>query len=84
MNPQPKRRWTLGRLATWAGSIATALSILVGAVWTASADRATIRSRGETNEAKIADHEKRLRDVEEHLGQIAGDVRWIRETMEKK
>jgi hypothetical protein len=74
----------LAKLVGLVGGIVTLCLALGGAVWTAAADRATIRDRGQANQAHVADHETRLRVLERDLPRIGTDVRWIRETMEKK
>lgn len=83
MTPKPAhRRWTWRGLAAVAGSIATALGVLFGAVWAASADRAGLERAVEAHGADLTDHEQRIRTVEREMHQIAADVQWIRRTME--
>lgn len=80
MSEQDKRRWTLGAIAvlvTWSLTV-------VGAVWAASADRAVMWGQIRSQAAQTADHELRLRSVEKQAEQIAADVRWIRQTLEKQ
>jgi len=58
-------------IGTWAAT-------LLGTAWAVSADRAQLATQVEANAAKLADHEGRLRTVENTLITIATDVRWIR------
>ena len=78
-NGNGKRRMSLTTVAilvTWALTI-------IGAVWAASADRASLAGQVQFSAEQIADHEARLRTLERQTSQIAGDVRWIRRTLEQ-
>jgi len=75
-----RRRWSMaavGVLVTWSLT-------LIGAVWAASADRASIADRLEANSHRITDHEQRLRVLEQQLTQVSADVKWIRQTLERQ
>jgi len=80
VNSERRKPWKLAGaavLVTWSLTI-------IGAVWAASADRAAIGSRLESNTARLADHENRLRLLERQSAEIAADVKWIRKTLEQK
>ena len=76
-NGNKLRRWC----AIWLGITVVLLgwlSGLVHATWTASADRTRMVLSIEANDETLADHEVRMRKVEN----MAADVRWIRARME--
>ena len=80
MSDDERRRWSMaavGVLVTWSLT-------LIGAVWAASADRASIADRLEANSHRITDHEQRLRVLEQQLTQVSADVKWIRQTLERQ
>ncbi len=80
MSPVTRSRWNLSTIAvlvTWSLTV-------IGAVWAASADRAGLGRSIEEHGQQIGDHEARLRGVEKDLHQVAADVRWIRQRMEKQ
>ena len=54
-----------------------------GVVWAASADRADVLYKLREQQVTISDHEARLRVLEKQTNEIAADVRWIRQTLEK-
>jgi len=74
-------RWAL-KLGVCLVSLLTAGSLVAGWVWAASADRARIEGEVQQHSRMVEDHENRLRSIEGQLGEIATDVRWIREQIE--
>ena len=64
-------------LVVWTTSI-------FGLVWGLSSERADVLSRLNANTVQTADHEARLRALERQASEIAADVRWIRQTLEKQ
>ena len=82
MNDQSDKRgsrWVpeIAVLVTWSLTV-------IGAVWAASAERADVRHELREQKSALADHEARLRVLEKQTGEIAADVRWIRQTLEKQ
>ncbi len=77
------RQRLMRRLAT-GGRVVAAIAAVFGVVWVASATFTSLGADVERNAAAVKDHEGRLRTVEGQVGQIATDVRWIRETIEKQ
>jgi len=74
-----RRRWLLS-----CGAVAIAwLATVIGLVWSASAERATVRTQMQARETCIEDHEARLRLIEHDLTQLVSDVSWIRSTIER-
>ena len=67
---------SLAILVSWAVMVG-------GVVWAASADRADIFYKLHEQQVTISDHEARLRLLEKQTNEIAADVRWIRQTLEK-
>jgi hypothetical protein len=75
------------RLLRWVPEIAVLVTwslTVIGAVWAASAERADVRHELREQKSALADHEARLRVLEKQTGEIAADVRWIRQTLEKQ
>ena len=75
------------RLLKWlpqAAVLVTWSATLIGAVWAASADRADVLHDLREQSAIVADHEARLRMLEKQAGEVASDVRWIRQVLEKQ
>lgn len=75
------------RLLRWVPEIAVLVTwslTVIGAVWAASAERADVRHELRAQQSTLADHEARLRVLEKQTGEIAADVRWIRQTLEKQ
>lgn len=75
-------RWT-----RWLPEIAIVVvwtSSFLGMVWGFSAERADVLSRIHAGTLQAADHEARLRTLEKQTGEMAADVRWIRQTLEKQ
>lgn len=70
------------RLAT-GGRVVAAIAAAAGVVWVASANFTSLGADVGANKAAVEDHEQRLRTMEGRVGQIARDVGWIRETIEK-
>ena len=71
----------LMRVKEWIQTVLWSLMI-IGAIWGGITTIATMNSQIERNEARLVDHEKRLRSNEKTLQQIATDLRWIRQAME--
>jgi len=75
--PTSRRGWTLTAAAVvvaWLVSLVTVVSAL-------STDRAECKQKIGHNAAAIEDHEQRLRTLEKDTGQMAADVRWLRENL---
>ncbi len=75
------------RILRWVPEIAVLVTwslTVIGAVWAASAERADVRHELRAQQSTLADHEARLRVLEKQTGEIAADVRWIRQTLEKQ
>lgn len=81
MTDRKPRRWSL--YLTAAAIAAAWLASILGAVWAAAGDRAALGKDVQAATRSIRDHETRLRKLESLTAQIAGDVRWIRQAMEK-
>ena len=71
-------RWVpvIAVLVTWSLTV-------IGAVWAASAERADVLHELREQRNVAADHEARLRALERQASEVAADVRWIRQTLEK-
>jgi hypothetical protein len=66
------------------GSAAIALAgSIIGMVWAASGDRATVLERQERTTHSIDDHEQRLRTIETSLPAMAENVRLTREAVSR-
>ena len=80
-SPRSQRFWSWGPgvavLVTWSLTV-------IGAVWTASSDRAEVRHDLRVQQGAVTDHEARLRALERQASEVAADVRWIRQTLEKQ
>jgi hypothetical protein len=72
-------RWVpeVAVLVTWSLTV-------IGAVWATSAERADVRHDLREQKSALIDHEARLRVLEKQTSEIAADVRWIRQTLEKQ
>lgn len=55
-----------------------------GFVWWVATTHASTDSAVAVNSAKGADHEDRLRNLEAVVRDVASDIRWIRQSMEKR
>ena len=72
------------RLTLTIASLVVAWSVtVIGAVWAASANQASVAGQVQANTRSTADHEARLRVLERQIAEIAADVRWIRQTLER-
>jgi hypothetical protein len=80
----PVKAWTLKRALLVLGPLVTGVVAAALLVWSASADRTGVERSIRTHDAALIDHEARLRAMEHSIPQIANDVRWIRETLEKR
>jgi len=75
------------RLLRWVPEIAVLVTwslTVIGAVWAASAERADVLHELREQRNVATDHEARLRALEKQASEIAADVRWIRQTLEKQ
>ena len=66
------------------GLVLTAIISGATAVWALATDRNQIMAQQQVEAKTLTDHEARLRTVERDTAQVAGDVRWIREQMERE
>jgi hypothetical protein len=64
--------------------LVVSLIAVASVVWYAAADRATAMTIIEQQTRMIADHENRLRCLEQQSSTIANDVSWIRNRLEQK
>jgi hypothetical protein len=80
MNDKPDG---LSRFKDWAQTVLWSLMI-IAALWGGVASFASMNSQIERHEAKLIDHETRLRVNEKTLQQIATDLRWIRKALERE
>lgn len=74
------KRWTLGNIAVCVG---WALTLITAVAW-ASAFGARVDGRIAENETRVIDQEHRIRTLEQRVGEMATDVKWIRQTMERQ
>ena len=74
-----RKRWSLAGAAV----IASWLSSLFVCVWTISAHDASTIAKVEETRRLAEDHEARVRALEQRVGDVAGDVRWIRTALER-
>lgn len=62
----------------------TVVSTIAGITWAFGSAQSltteTLRNQG----VHIADHETRIRNLERTSEQVASDIRWIRQTMERR
>ena len=75
------------RMLRWVPEIAVLVTwslTVIGAVWAASAERADVLHELREQRNTVADHEARLRALEKQANEVAADVRWIRQTLEKQ
>ena len=66
------------------GVCITALFAMVGIGWGLANDRSNAMGRITATQLAVADHEQRLRTIEDIQATLAADVRWIRQTMEQE
>jgi len=75
------------RMLRWVPEIAVLVTwslTVIGAVWAASAERADVLHELREQRNVATDHEARLRALEKQASEVAADVRWIRQTLEKQ
>ena len=75
------------RFARWVPEIAVLVTwslTVIGAVWAASAERTDVLHELREQRNAVTDHEARLRALEKQASEVAADVRWIRQTLEKQ
>ncbi len=80
MTEMDHKRWTLataGVLVSWC------LTVL-GIVWATASDRQALHSQVQDVTGHIADHETRLRSMEARQNEMAADVKWIRQALERQ
>lgn len=73
------KRWTLSGAAIvvgWVGSV-------FAGIWIASAYVATVSANSDSDHAAIAEHEKRIRALEDCCVEARSDSRWIRAALER-
>ncbi|MEX2670922.1 MAG: hypothetical protein WD294_02305 [Phycisphaeraceae bacterium] len=76
--PKSPMNWVMiGVLITW-----TVFSLTT--VWAVASDWSTQADKVTGMQGTIADHEQRLRIVEQQITEIATDVRWVREHLEEQ
>ena len=75
-----RHRWTYTALGVVVGWFAT----IMCAVWVTASAHANLASAVYEVNTRVADHEIRLRLVENSQLQIAVDVRWIRESLTRQ
>jgi hypothetical protein len=83
MSDKSEKSEGLTRFREWAQTILWSLMI-IAALWGGVASFASMNSQIERNEAKLIDHETRLRANEKTLQQIATDLHWIRKALERE
>ena len=81
-NKNMGRTWAIGGIV--AAPIVTIILAVFSALWVASVATSDLKRSIETTEARVADHEQRVRLVERDLTKIGTDLRWIRAAMEKR
>lgn len=74
----PRPRWTVSRLLAVALTAVTLLAVLCGLVVERTSALGELEQLGTTS----ADHEARLRTVEQLITETHTDVRWIRARLE--
>jgi len=83
MTPRKDRPPQWQQILTVAAIVVVWATSLMGAVWWTAADRTAALDQIEAAAVCIDDHEARLRALENQTAQIAADIRWIRQHMEK-
>jgi len=75
------------RILRWVPEIAVLVTwslTVIGAVWAVSGERADVLHELREQRNAVVDHEARLRALEKQASEVAADVRWIRQTLEKQ
>lgn len=73
------------------GAVLAGFVTIAGWAWTiseraseAAADKARLEGRVESIQATAGDHETRLRSIENGMAEMRSDVKWIRQTLERR
>lgn len=66
------------------GLSVTVISTIAGITWTFGSAQSLTTETLRSQSTSIVDHESRIRNLEATNAQMANDIRWIRQTMERR